>query len=165
MENVEENEDKWKGKEQNKQKWKKGRRKMKENEKFEGKKDWKKAEDLFFFCFSLFGIHWNFFGVYKIGNFYREKANITLGKNQEKWLSPPAKIFLLRPCKLLISPRKTKFQVFLPAVIWVPDIIPALPEGSSDTPVGNNINKQLCHIDCSHGKMLIVRMVNFQSSL
>ena len=100
MEKVKENEEKW---QRGKEKWGKMVKnvfkkweKNEENEKCKGGgKDRKKLED-FFFCFSLLGIHWNFFGVYQIWKFEREKAKITPGKNREKW--PPWKIFLLRPC-------------------------------------------------------------------
>ena len=34
------------------------------------------------------GNDWIFFGIYQNGNFYREKANMTPGKNREK-LRPP----------------------------------------------------------------------------
>ena len=32
-------------------------------------------------------------------NFYQEKAYFMPGKNQEKWLYPPWKIFFLRHCR------------------------------------------------------------------
>ena len=52
----------------------------------------KKHEDFFFFfCYSGLGNHWNCFGVYQNGNFYCEKAKITLGKSWETWLCHPLK--------------------------------------------------------------------------
>ena len=85
-----------------------GRRKMRKN--FKNEKGKEKNQKLkvvermeknwglfLFFCFSLSGSDWNFQGVYKNGNFYREKPKISLGKNWEKWLCPSWKIFLLRP--------------------------------------------------------------------
>ena len=65
-----------------------------------GKRNEKAEDFFFFFCFgfSLSGSHWNFFGVYQNGNFYRENAKIRPGKNQEKWLChPPLKNLPVTP--------------------------------------------------------------------
>ena len=69
-------------------------------------KVWKWAEDFFFICFCFlfvwfffllvtFWNHWNLFGVYQNGQFSWEKSYFMLGKNQETWLCPLWKIFLL----------------------------------------------------------------------
>ena len=51
----------------------------------------------FFFFFSLFKTTKICFGCTKMEIFYREKAfHAGPGKNQEKWLCPIRKIFLLR---------------------------------------------------------------------
>ena len=54
----------------------------------------------FFFFFSLFTFknHWNLFWVYQNGNFLAGRSISRRGKNQEKWLCPLWKVFLLRPC-------------------------------------------------------------------
>ena len=53
-----------------------------------------------FFFFSLFTFQneWNLFLVYQNGNFLPGKSISRREKNQEKWLCPLRKIFLLRPC-------------------------------------------------------------------
>ena len=47
----------------------------------------------FFFSFLLvtFWNHWNLFGSTKLGNFYREKANFTLGKFRKSDFAPSGK--------------------------------------------------------------------------
>ena len=76
----------------------KGRRKMRNVGKKDGKKQ--KLMTVFFFCFSLLQNDWNFFKVYQNGSFDRENPKITPGKNRDKWLYPPWKIFLSCPCIL-----------------------------------------------------------------
>ena len=51
----------------------------------------------FFFCLSLFKTTKICFGSTKMEIFYREKSILFQEKNQEKWLCPLRKIFLLRP--------------------------------------------------------------------
>ena len=67
-------------------------------------KNWKLKEEkllgkdpCFFFFFSLFKMTKICFGSTKIEIFYQEKAFHAGKKNQEKWLCPLRKIFLLRP--------------------------------------------------------------------
>ena len=56
------------------------------------------GEDFFFFFFfSLFKTSEICFGSTRMETFYRDKAFHARGKNQEKWLCPLWKIFLLRP--------------------------------------------------------------------
>ena len=56
----------------------------------------------FFFFFAFhFQNHWNLFWVYQNGNFLPEKNISRREKNQENWLCPLWKIFLLTP--LIIS--------------------------------------------------------------
>ena len=57
----------------------------------------------FFFCFSLFETTKICFGSTKMEIFYREKHLTPGKKNQEKWLCPLRKIFLLRPWPFPLS--------------------------------------------------------------
>ena len=57
----------------------------------------------FFFCLLLFTFkkEWNLFWVYQNRNSLMGKKHFTPGKNQQKWLFPLWKIFLLRPWQWL----------------------------------------------------------------
>ena len=72
-------------------------------------KVWKRAEDFFLFIFLIIYLFIYFachflkplkfvFGVYQNGQFYQENSYFMLGKNQETWLCPLWKIFLLHHC-------------------------------------------------------------------
>ena len=51
-----------------------------------------------FFLFFTFQNHWNFFWVYRNRNFLLGKSISRQEKNQEEWLCPLWKIFLIHPC-------------------------------------------------------------------
>ena len=93
----------WKERQERKEKWSGKEGKFKR----EGVNNWKWKGKMYemsrgpFFSLVTFWNHWKFFalGSTKMGNFYQEKAYFTPGKNQEKWLCPLWKIFLLRHCK------------------------------------------------------------------
>ena len=58
---------------------------------------------LFIYLFIYFACHFLkplkfVFGVYQNGQFYQENSYFMLGKNQETWLCPLWKIFLLHHC-------------------------------------------------------------------
>ena len=74
-----------------------------ENWKMERGKSSKIRRGLFFFFFFLlftFKNDKNLFWVYQNGNFLPGKSISRREKNQENWLRPLRKIFLLRPCLL-----------------------------------------------------------------
>ena len=77
---------------------------------------------LFFSFFFFFFFFWllftfqndqNLFWVYQNGNFLPEKAFHAREKNQEKWLCPLRKNFLLRPCCNIKTCFKQSFLAYV----------------------------------------------------
>ena len=93
------------GKKEEGEKWKMERKRRKigngrggklkmEGERYENENE---KRTCFFFSFAFHFLKPLKFGVYKNGQFYQEKSYFTPRKNQENWLCPLWKIFLLRP--------------------------------------------------------------------
>ena len=93
-----------------------GKREVRKKRKMEKKKkeNWKREggenEERIFFFFLLFTFqnHWNLFSVYQNGNFLPGKSISCGEKNQEKWLCPLWKIFLLCLCSPYQQPKYLK---------------------------------------------------------